>query len=214
MRREAEVPQAETLPHAAGGEPQRKGGNVKTVGMTPPARGELRCERLADDTLLVHSWGTGRSAPERPSSPTCISSSTPAPGAAAGLRGPGPDSLGQPALDPVAPGAGGEHAPADCRRSAGPGRHPPPPGAGGRRRARAEGARRGAATLWLAHIGTVLAAWQGAWDMLGFIGRRSSPASGWWSARRASGASIWSSSCRNVACRPSALSPSSASSLA
>ena len=30
---------------------------MKTVGMTPPARGELRCERLADDTLLVHLVG-------------------------------------------------------------------------------------------------------------------------------------------------------------
>ena len=30
---------------------------MKTVGTTPPARGELRCERLADDTLLVHLVG-------------------------------------------------------------------------------------------------------------------------------------------------------------
>jgi phospholipid/cholesterol/gamma-HCH transport system permease protein len=30
---------------------------MKTVGMTPPARGELRCERRADDTLLVHLVG-------------------------------------------------------------------------------------------------------------------------------------------------------------
>ena len=58
VRREAEVPQArETSRRPLEGEPQREGGNVKTVGMTPPARGELRCERLADDTLLVHLVG-------------------------------------------------------------------------------------------------------------------------------------------------------------
>src|SRR5215510_4511943 len=39
------------------GESQREGGDVKTGGITPPARSTLRCERLADDTLLVHLVG-------------------------------------------------------------------------------------------------------------------------------------------------------------
>ena len=30
---------------------------MKTVGMTPPVRSEIRCERLADDTLLLHLAG-------------------------------------------------------------------------------------------------------------------------------------------------------------
>ena len=30
---------------------------MKTVGETPPARGALRCERQADNTLLVHLVG-------------------------------------------------------------------------------------------------------------------------------------------------------------
>ena len=39
---------------------------MKTVGTTPPARGELRCERQADDTLMVHlvgHWTTRAGAP-------------------------------------------------------------------------------------------------------------------------------------------------------
>jgi len=34
-----------------------EGGEVKTVNRTPPAPGALRCERQADDTLVVHLVG-------------------------------------------------------------------------------------------------------------------------------------------------------------
>src|SRR4029453_17182177 len=39
---------------------------MKTVGTTPPARGEVRCERQADDTLVGHlvgHWTTRAGAP-------------------------------------------------------------------------------------------------------------------------------------------------------
>ena len=39
---------------------------MKTVGITPPAQGQVRCERRADDTLLVQlvgHWTTRAGAP-------------------------------------------------------------------------------------------------------------------------------------------------------
>ena len=127
---------------------------MKTVGTTPPARGELRCERLADDTLLVHlvgHWTIHAGAPVV----TEVH--------AAARRQPPVRRLAFEAQEltawdsrllTVLPGAGGEHAPADRRRSAGPaGRRPPPPGAG-RRRARARRRpARGAPLSWLAASG-------------------------------------------------------------
>jgi hypothetical protein len=48
---------------------------VKTVGMTPPVRSEPRCERLADDALVVHlaeNWTIHiRSQPSRANGRAC-----------------------------------------------------------------------------------------------------------------------------------------------
>ena len=50
---------------------------MKTVGTTPPARGEPGASVSRTTRCWCTSWGTGRSAPARPSSTRCISSSTP-----------------------------------------------------------------------------------------------------------------------------------------
>ena len=146
---------------------------MKTVGTTPPARGELRCERLADDTLLVHlvgHWTIHAGAPVVTEVYQQLDASPP-------VRRLAFEAQELTAWDSrlltccarcwrrARTGRSSSISRACRRASAASWRWPPPcpsakaPGAGRLR------------LSWLAGIGTaVLAAWQGAWDMLGFIG--------------------------------------------
>jgi phospholipid/cholesterol/gamma-HCH transport system permease protein len=146
---------------------------VKTGGMTPPARGELRCERLADDTLLVHlvgHWTIRAGAPVVTEVYQQLDASPP-------VRRLAFEAQELTAWDTRLLTFLRQVMEASTPRQIVVDQQGLPEGV---RRLLAlaaavperEGARRGAARLsWLASIGTeVLAAWQGARDMLGFIG--------------------------------------------
>jgi phospholipid/cholesterol/gamma-HCH transport system permease protein len=146
---------------------------VKTVGMTPPARSELRCERLADDTLVVHltgNWTIHTPAPAVTTVQQQLDASPPVRRLAFETR-----ELG--AWDSRLLTFLRQLLEANTQRQLVVDQQGLPEGV---RRLLAlatavperEGARRGAVRLsWLASIGTtVLAAWQGAWALLGFIG--------------------------------------------
>ena len=146
---------------------------MKTVGTTPPARGELRCERLADDTLLVHlvgHWTIHAGAPVVTEVYQQLDASPP-------VRRLAFEAQELTAWDSRLLTLLRQVMEASTHRQIVVDQQGLPEGI---RRLLAlaaavperEGARRGAARLsWLASIGTaVLAAWQGAWDMLGFIG--------------------------------------------
>ena len=146
---------------------------MKTVGMTPPARSELRCERLADDTLLLHlagNWTIHTAAPAVTEVQQQLDASPPVRRLAFETRELGAwDSrlltFLRQVLEVSTPRqtvVDQQGLPEGVRRllalaAAVPER---------------EGARRGAARLsWLAGIGTaVLNAWQGAVAMLTFLG--------------------------------------------
>ena len=182
---------------------------MSTMGRIAPAPGEVRCERQADDTLLVRlvgNWRIYTAAPVVTEVYQQLDASSP--GAATRLRNAGADRLGQPALDLCAPGRGGEHAPADGRRSAWPaGRRPTPPGTGRRR----TGA--GRRTAWGATA--ILAGAHRDRGARRLAGRPGHAGLHWGGrprlpqaddrTRPASGASIWSSSCRNAGPRRWAL---------
>src|SRR5215468_6994345 len=146
---------------------------MSTVGSTSPARAEVRCERQADDTLLLRLVGNWRLYTARPVVSEVYAQLDASP---AGRRLAfeaqeltGWDSRLLTFLRQVMEASthrqmvvDQQGLPEGVRRllslaAAVPER---------------EGARRGAARLsWLASIGTaVLAGWEGAWAMLGFIG--------------------------------------------
>jgi phospholipid/cholesterol/gamma-HCH transport system permease protein len=146
---------------------------VKTVGVTPPARGELRCERLTDDTLLVHlvgHWTIRAGAPVVTEVYQQLDASPP-------VRRLAFAAQALTAWDTRLLTFLRQVLEASTHRQIVVDQQGLPDGI---RRLLAlaaavperEGARRGAARpSWLARIGTaVLAGWQGAWDMLGFIG--------------------------------------------
>jgi len=146
---------------------------VKTVGMTPPARSELRCERLADNTLLLHlagNWTIHTAAPAVTEVQQQLDASPPVRRLAFETRDLGAwDSRLLTFLRQVLEASASRQTVVDQQGL--------PEGV---RRLLAlaaavperEGARRGAARLsWLAGIGTaVLNAWQGAVAMLTFLG--------------------------------------------
>jgi phospholipid/cholesterol/gamma-HCH transport system permease protein len=146
---------------------------VKTVGVTPPARGEIRCERRADDTLLVHlvgHWTIRAGAPVVTEVYQQLDASPP-------VRRLAFEAQELTAWDTRLLTFLRQVLEASTHRQIVVDQQGLPDGI---RRLLAlaaavperEGARRGAARLsWLASIGTeVLAGWQGARDMLGFIG--------------------------------------------
>jgi phospholipid/cholesterol/gamma-HCH transport system permease protein len=146
---------------------------VKTVGVTPPARGELRCERLTDDTLLVHlvgHWTIRAGAPVVTEVYQQLDASPP-------VRRLAFAAQALTAWDTRLLTFLRQVLEASTHRQIVVDQQGLPDGI---RRLLAlaaavperEGARRGAARpSWLARIGTaVLTGWQGAWDMLGFIG--------------------------------------------
>src|SRR5262245_57631433 len=143
------------------------------VGTTPAARGELRCERLADDTLLVHlvgAWAIRAGAPVGTEVYQQLDASPP-------VRRLAFEAQELTAWDSRLLTLLREVLEASAQRQLVVDQQGLPEGV---RRLLAlaaavperEGARRGAARLsWLASIGTtVLAGWEGAWAMLGFIG--------------------------------------------
>src|SRR5215510_13783910 len=144
-----------------------------TVGLTPPARGALRCERQADDTLLVHlvgHWTIRAGAPVVTEVYQQLDASPP-------VRRLAFEARELTAWDSRLLTLLREVLEASAQRQLVVEQQGLPEGV---RRLLAlaaavperEGARRGAARLsWLASIGTtVLAGWEGAWAMLGFIG--------------------------------------------
>src|SRR5262245_59373195 len=152
---------------------EREEGHVKTVGRTPPPRDQVRCERQADDTLMVHlvgHWTTRAGAPVVTEIYEQLDASPPGQRLAFEAQElTGWDSRLLTFLRQVLE-AGAQRQmvvdqqglPEGVRRllalaAAVPER---------------EGARRGPARLsWLARIGTAgLAGWKGAWDMVAFIG--------------------------------------------
>ena len=146
---------------------------MKTVGITPPARGEVHCERRADDTLLVRlvgHWTTRAGAPVVTEVYEQLNASPPVRRLAFEAQElTGWDSrlltFLRHVLEACTPRqivVDQQGLPEGVRRllalaAAVPER---------------EGARRGPARLsWLARLGTdVLAGWKGARDMLTFIG--------------------------------------------
>jgi phospholipid/cholesterol/gamma-HCH transport system permease protein len=146
---------------------------VRTVYSTPPAPGTLRCERRADDTLVVHlagHWTTRAGAPVVTEVYEQLDASPPGRRLAfVATELTGWDSRLLTFLRQVLE--------ASAQRQLGVDQQGLPDGV---RRLLAlaaavperEGARRGAARLsWLARVGTaVLDGWKGARDMLGFIG--------------------------------------------
>ena len=146
---------------------------MKTVGMTPPARSELRCERLADNTLLLHlagNWTIHTAAPAVTEVQQQFDASPPVRQLAFETRELAAwDSRLLTFLRQVLEASAARQTVVDQQGL--------PDGV---RRLLAlaaavperEGARRGAARLsWLAGIGTaVLDAWQGAVAMLTFLG--------------------------------------------
>ena len=144
-----------------------------TVGRTPPAPGELRCERQADDTLVVHlggHWTIRAGAPVVTALDQQLDASPP-------VRQLAFEAQELTAWDTRLLTFLRQVLEASTHRQIVVDQHGLPDGI---RRLLAlaaavperEGARRGGARLsWLAGIGTeVLAAWQGAGAMLGFIG--------------------------------------------
>ena len=144
-----------------------------TVGRTPPAPGELRCERQADDTLVVHlggHWTIRAGAPVVTALDQQLDASPP-------VRRLAFEAQELTAWDTRLLTFLRQVLEASTHRQIVVDQHGLPDGI---RRLLAlaaavpdrEGARRGGARLsWLAGIGTeVLAAWQGAGAMLGFIG--------------------------------------------
>ena len=144
-----------------------------TVGRTPPAPGELRCERQADDTLVVHlggHWTIRAGAPVVAEVYQQLDASPP-------VRRLAFEAQALTAWDTRLLTFLRQVLEASTHRQIVVDQHGLPDGI---RRLLAlaaavperEGARRGGARLsWLAGIGTeVLAAWQGAGAMLGFIG--------------------------------------------
>ena len=144
-----------------------------TVGRTPPAPGELRCERQADDTLVVHlggHWTIRAGAPVVTEVYQQLDASPP-------VRRLAFEAQELTAWDTRLLTFLRQGLEASTHRQIVVDQHGLPDGI---RRLLAlaaavperEGARRGGARLsWLAGIGTeVLAAWQGAGAMLGFIG--------------------------------------------
>src|SRR5262245_64919330 len=141
--------------------------------MTPPARSELRCERLADATLLLHltgSWTIHTPAPAVTTVQQQLDAIPP-------VRRLAFETQELAAWDSRLLTFLRQLLEANTPRQLVVDQQGLPEGV---RRLLAlaaavperEGARRGAARLsWLASIGTkVLAGWQGARDMLGFIG--------------------------------------------
>jgi phospholipid/cholesterol/gamma-HCH transport system permease protein len=146
---------------------------MQMVGITPPARGELRCERRADDTLLVHlvgHWTIRAGAPVVTELYQQLDASPP-------VRRLAFEAQALTAWDSRLLTLLREVLEASTQRQIAVEQQDLPDGI---RRLLAlaaavperEGARRSGARLsWLASIGTeVLAAWQGAWALLGFIG--------------------------------------------
>ena len=146
---------------------------MKTVGMTPPARGELRCERRADDTLLVRlvgHWTIRAGAPVVTEVYEQLDASPP-------VRRLAFEAQELTAWDTRLLTFLRQVLEAGTHRQIVVDQQGLPDGI---RRLLAlaaavperEGARRGGTRLsWLAGIGTaVLAAWQGVGAMLGFIG--------------------------------------------
>ena len=144
-----------------------------TVGRTPTAPGELRCERQADDTLVVHlggHWTIRAGAPVVTALDQQLDASPP-------VRRLAFEAQELTAWDTRLLTFLRQVLEASTHRQIVVDQHGLPDGI---RRLLAlaaavperEGARRGGARLsWLAGIGTeVLAAWQGAGAMLGFIG--------------------------------------------
>ena len=146
---------------------------MHTVGRTPPARGELRCERQTDDTLLVRLVGhcTIRAgAPVVTEVYQQLDASPP-------VRRLVFEAQELTAWDSRLLTLLRQVLEASTQRQIVVDQQGLPEGiqrllALATAVPEREGARRGAARRsWLASIGTeVLAAWQGAWDMLGFIG--------------------------------------------
>jgi phospholipid/cholesterol/gamma-HCH transport system permease protein len=146
---------------------------VKTVGITPPARSELRCERLADNTLLLHlvgNWTIRTAAPAVTGVQQQLDASPPVRRLAFETRElVAWDSRLLTFLRQVLEASTPRQIVVDQQGL--------PDGV---RRLLAlaaavperEGARRGGARLsWLAGIGTaVLEGWQGVWSIVGFIG--------------------------------------------
>jgi phospholipid/cholesterol/gamma-HCH transport system permease protein len=144
------------------------------VGITPPAQGQVRCERRADDTLLVQlvgHWTTRASAPVVTEVYQQLDATPPVRRLAFEAQAlTGWDSRLLTFVRQVIEAGTQRHMVVDQQGL--------PEGV---RRLLAlaaavperEGARRGPARLsWLARIGTeVLAGWKGAWDMLDFIGQ-------------------------------------------
>ncbi len=146
---------------------------MKTVGRTAPARGELRCERQADDTLLVHlvgNWTIRAGAPVVTEVYQQLDASPP-------VRRLAFEAQALTAWDSRLLTLLRQVMEASTHRQMVVDQQGLPDGiqrllALAAAVPEREGARRGAARpSWLARIGTeVLAAWQGAWEMLGFIG--------------------------------------------
>jgi phospholipid/cholesterol/gamma-HCH transport system permease protein len=146
---------------------------VKTVYRIPPAPGALRCERQADDTLVVHlvgHWTIRAGAPVVTEVYEQLDASPP-------VRRLAFETQELTAWDSRLLTLLRQVLEASTHRQIVVDPQGLPDGiqrllALAAAVPEREGARRGAARLsWLARIGTeVLAGWQGAWDMLGFIG--------------------------------------------
>ena len=174
---------------------------MSTVSGTSPARGEVQCERQADDTLLVRlvgHWTMRTSAPVVTEVYQQLDASPPVRRLAFAAQAlTAWDSRLLTFLRQVMEASThrqiivDQHGlPQDVRRllalaAAVPER---------------EGARCGAPrSSWLARIGTaVLASWKGPGRWWTALAKPSSPASGWWEEPPASGALIWSSPYRKA----------------
>src|SRR5262249_38513361 len=146
---------------------------MSTVGRTAPARGEVQCERQADDTLLVRlvgHWTMRTSAPVVTEVYQQLDASPP-------VRCLAFDAQELTAWDSRLLTFLPHILEVSPHRQIAVELHGLPDGV---RRLltlaaavpEREGARRGAARFsWLARLGTqVLASWQGAWDIVAFIG--------------------------------------------
>src|SRR5215831_1766220 len=151
----------------------REGADMSTVSRTPPARGEVQCERQADDTLLVRlvgHWTMRTSAPVVTEVYQQLDASPP-------LRRLAFEAQALTDWDSRLLTFLRQVLEASAQRQIAVELHGLPDGV---RRLLAlaaavperEGARRGAARpSWLARLGTqVLASWQGAWAIVDFIG--------------------------------------------